>query len=91
MELRDWLAIAGFIFTAGAGLLAIGKLWGEHNSMKETVKQLDSKLQEHHADGERHVNHFHMCAIDQRMEKIESAQGRIEEKLDRVIEKFIRP
>ncbi|HNU07133.1 MAG TPA: hypothetical protein PKO33_05150 [Pyrinomonadaceae bacterium] len=96
MEFRDWMALAGFVVVAAGGLLGFG---GLITALRRVIEDVDD-LKDHHdktrdalashtADGERHVNHLHMRAIEQRMERLETGQQRIEEKIDKLTERVL--
>ena len=95
LTIKDYVVIAGFLFTISTTLVAAGGMIYALKRVIKDVERLETQaeankenLSRHSADTELHVNHLYMRSIESRLSKVEDSNKRIEDKIDRLLEKL---
>lgn len=95
LTIKDYVVIAGFLFTISTTLVAAGGMIYALKRVIKDVERLETQaeankenLSRHSADTELHVNHLYMRSIESRLSKVEDGNKRIEDKIDRLSEKL---
>jgi len=95
LTIKDYVVIAGFLFTISTTLVAAGGMIYALKRVIKDVERLETQaeankenLSRHSADTALHVNHLYMRSIESRLSKVEDSNKRIEDKIDRLLEKL---
>jgi hypothetical protein len=95
MEWKDFSSIAMFVFVVAGGLITAGGLIyslrgviSEVQQIQETLEHQKEALHNHVSNKEEHVNRLHMASLKEAIDANSRQYDRINEKLDRIVEKI---
>lgn len=91
-NIRDYIALAGFLVSVGATLISIGALVYALRQVIKDVEVLDMEvgkvkenLKTHEGDKDAHVNHLYMASLRDTIKEVKEGNKEINQKLDSLL------
>lgn len=96
------ILVAGYLFALGGTYYSLRRVISDVNDLEASQMTLEKAIYTHQADDTKHVNHLYMRSIESRLEKLEESgirmeaeirdgHKRIEDKLDKFVDKLFHP